>query len=449
MRTFVSSTHLWRGAARWAPMVAALALALVIAAWPMAPAPVSALGGATPASSPQTGQTALLDLAGMVLAPADLTQPGFVLDTDGMVTLSEEAARVNQDRGGHAADFQRLSGELRAAGWQRRYENRLGLPRSDDPAHFTRAVITSVTAYADATGAAAGFATLQDMSAIPTAHDVPSTRTIGDRSQLTSDSGTTSDNVPYQSLALAFQTGNLTAGVTIEDFTNNPPDVALAESLAAKLQTRIGDVRRRGDGLGSEILRLATTGPSSTLDGYIRRDGVTIPFANETAASFAARDAGYDGATDVYDVQQRLPAGTAPGSSPPYYVVWLYRFPNPTAAATWFQTLPPALAAKPGQYVDLSPVAGARAFGDESVTLGYGYRASETITTRGFMVLTRVGRDVARIQLDARSPVPPTAVETVAAAQVACLHAGVCPSTAPVPAALIPSTATPPATPAP
>jgi len=422
------------GRTRWLLAALLLLTALTVAVGQPAGG-ARAAAPAPPRASPAAGQN-LLDLAAMTLIPSDMPQGQYVLDTNGMVSLAEEAASANFYRHGSDADLQHLTDELRGAGWLRRYTSRLGLPTANDPTQFTLSVVSYVTEYRDAAGAAKGFAILQDESLIPTARTVQGTRTFGDRSQLTSDSGTTSDGAPFRELALAFQLGNLTAGVIVDDYTNHAPAVATVEALGAKLQARIATVRARPEGLGSEILRLAAPGPSSALDGYIRRDGITIPLYNEPGTAFSARNASYDGASDVYDYQQTLPRNVATGVPMPYYLDRLWRFPSASAASTWLRTAVQAVGVEGGPYVELTQVPRAAKYGDESLTYSYGYRISDTLTTQGFMIFARVGNEVARVQIDGAPSVPLSAVAAVAAEQVACLRARVCPSAAPLPPGL-------------
>ena len=52
-------------------------------------------------------------------------------------------------------------------------------------------------------------------------------------------------------------------------------------------------------------------------------------------------------------------------------------------------------------HVAVAVVPEAPGFGDESVTLSYGFQPLQTLTTRGTLIAVRVGAIVARVQVDA------------------------------------------------
>ena len=407
--------------------------------------PVGARAAQEP-TGPAPVPAAALDLAAMTLTPADLDAvglDGFGLERGQRLSLRDEAANAAVARGGEPteAEATAFAAPLRAAGYGERYLAALARADGDDPDRVALRVVSSVTAYADAAGAAAGFALLEDEAAMPTAADVAGAAPLGDRSELTRDRGTTPDlGEPFRSLDLTFQTGNLTAGVTVHDNADREPAVATVEALAARLLERIAAVRAGGSaGLAPRALRLADAPAPFPYEheAYERRDGRTLPFLDETADDRAAREASYGDATDVYTVYQAVPAEDASPDDDPYYVARLLHFGDETAAATFLATAPVALVSDPGFYLTPGPVAGAPSLGDGSATLAYAFAASDVVTTRGFLVFARVGAVVARVQVDGDPEPPLAAVLGLAKAQVACLRAGACPNPALLPPALL------------
>ncbi len=392
------------------------------------------------------------DIAAMTLAPGDLPEGGYGLESGTRLTVTDEAAGVVAYRGGEAVagPVADVVARLVAAGWQQRYTAALALPAPADPARVDRRIVTYVTTYANPTGAAAGFGLLEDETAIPTATDVPGGRTIGEQSEITRDTGTISSaGTPFQSLDLTFRIGSLTAGVLIYDNRNIEPEVAEVEALADALLARMQlTLEPGGPGLGGSAVRL--DGAPGTIpfhdEAYEMRGDVIVPYAGETPDLLAAREVQYGLATDVYTVYQALVSGDIEPDDDPYLVVRLYRFADDSAATNWLAALPDQLRGLPEEYAEITPLVGGLGAGDESVSLGYAFNASDTLVTRGYLIAVRVGPVVARIQIDALPQPPFTAVQALAEAQAVCLSRqteAACPVSVAIPAGLLPAPATP------
>ncbi len=135
-----------------------------------------------------------LDLAAMALTPVDLDDiglTGFGQQTSAFLDLEEQAeqlARAGAVDPGMDEERAVVSG-LAAAGFQRRYQRQLGLPAHPGapPSRLRTFVAPYVIEYASVEGAAAGFTLLETeaLEAGTGMTDVPGTRVIGDRSEIT------------------------------------------------------------------------------------------------------------------------------------------------------------------------------------------------------------------------------------------------------------------------
>ena len=104
-----------------------------------------------------------------------------------------------------------------------------------------------VAAYADASGAAQGFALIPDVYTTGPVTAVPGTRPIGDDSRLTRVAARDPQaGTPSNELALGFRQGRFTARVLLRDWTGEEPAVVAVEALAARLSARIERVLHDG-----------------------------------------------------------------------------------------------------------------------------------------------------------------------------------------------------------
>ncbi len=164
-------------------------------------------------------------------------------------------------------------------------------------------------------------------------------------------------------------------------------------------------------------------------DAYLRRDGHDVPEAGETAAAFAARQAAFATAVDVYQVRQRLGAGTV---ADPVYRSLLARFESAEAAASWFPGIQAFAQIQGVTGVVPVPVVEAPRFGDESLTLAFQFREGETASA-GYLISARVGADVVIVLLRAAEAPPLATVAGLMTAQLVCLEARACLARHPVP----------------
>jgi hypothetical protein len=397
---------------------------------------------ASPIASPT--QEEQLDLPAMVLLPSDIDEPGFGLGESGFLSVEAQAAFVAAHTALPLAD---ILDPLRGTGFVRRYDLYLdqqvpaGTATPEGIANqLGMRISTSVTEYTSTRGAAAGFELLErQLEDQGAAQDVALTMTFGDESDLTRYSVVTTDtNMPYQELDLTFRVDNLVADVIIRDFSNQAPEVAQAEALGKKLEDRIGEVLASGGpGLSNQVIRPEGT---AIQDAYIVRDGHPIPNYLESADTLANVGRSVGSATDVYSREQPL-------GELPYLVTRLHRFATDEDAAAWIAEQPTFTVADPdAQYVDVTEVTGQATIGQESRVFAYGFQIDEATLAHGYMIFSRVGPVVARIQVDSVPEAPLDAALELADAQVRCLEARSCQQPIPVPAELSETATVPSAT---
>src|SRR5215218_7123065 len=200
----------------------------------------------SPVASPSP-VTPTLDLAAMALTPVDLDTiglTGFGQQTSAFLDLEEQAEQlalaktVDPDM-----DEEAVVSGLAAAGFQRRYQRQLGLPvhPGAPPSRLRTFVAPYIIEYASVEGAAAGFTLLETeaLEAGAAMTDVPGTRVIGDRSEITRFRRASDNGEPYRALDLTFQVDNLVAVVTLGEFGDHQPDLATVEALADLLLAKV------------------------------------------------------------------------------------------------------------------------------------------------------------------------------------------------------------------
>ena len=386
-----------------------------------------------------------LDLAALALTPDDLEAiglAGFGLGGASYYASPHDyAPRVAGELGRDPAE---VGDALAGFGWRRRYTVTLDRPLAPGTDDNERGVTSSLTEFATAEGAAAGFAFLEaEVAPRPggraAPRDLPLARPFGDQAELTRLDGAESGQ-RFQGLELTFRVGNLHGRVTLHEYAGQEPDRATVDMLAEGLLTKLrGAPSLPAPGLSNVALRLRLGGAVATGgDFYLRLDGRTFPRFNEPAAVLAARAAAYAGAADVYRASARIQVGDEASDDDVRYATVLYRFANAEAASGWLRGAAEHLAqtpevggGRPLPYLDVEPVAEAPNVGEEAVALAYGLARGE-VTLRGHAVLIRVGAVVAQVQMAAVPGAPLAAVAALTRDQVACLEAGgLC---APVPA---------------
>jgi arylsulfatase A-like enzyme len=436
--------------ARWS--VTAVLVLLVLSLAPgLAPGLQSLI---VPLASPVSSAPPL-DLAAMALTPLDLDDiglTGFGQQSSAFLDLEEQAeqyALAGAAMPGLASDTDEVRAALSAAGFQRRYQRQLGRPSRPGaaPSRLRTFVAPYVIEYASGEGAGAGFTLLETEVPAAEMKDVPGTRIIGDRSEITRFRRSTADGEPYRALDLTFQVDNLVAGVTIGEFGDREPDLATIEALGELL---LAKVRRGqaggGPGLSNLILRLVGPDIETRSDEYGRLDGQTVPNYGETPEELADRAGRYGGALVVYGVGQSIARGSPARTDDTRFGVLLYQFANERDAAGWLESGVERAEQSPN-VIEAIPVAGAATIGDASGTLAIATERGGAGTARGYLIEAQVGVWTAQVQMVGIPDVPLATVEALARAQVTCLDTGSCPGQAPP--ANLGDSATPAASPEP
>jgi hypothetical protein len=447
----------------WHRTLLTLVAALLLAG-PFATATATATAkDAAPAVGAES-YTGTLNLPAMVLTPSDLEAAGFPgygkLGDGTFVPLDVLVAYTARVRGLPEAE---VRDAYQDAGWRRFYGTHLGLPSvpGDRESRANQVAFSFVAEYADAAGAAAAFAALaKHGDDLPARLDaVVGTAVVGDESRIEATVVADPAFGTDTELAIQFRRGTLIGSVGFEVCCDAaslvgmaayaPPDawpvpgaaatVAEIESLAARLLAKIDATLREDDpGLSVAALRLdRATGPIVfTGEGYRIRDGETPPFYGGFADDILALPAVFAEVEDVYEVEQLLEVGEEPADINPYYLLRLLRFADEDAASAFLAEFPPALAVGAGSVSGAVPIAGAALdLGDESLALAYGAGAADG-PPAAYEVDVRVGRMVVTIFIGSTLRPDLAIVAELAAAQVACLDAGVC-APLPVPAALL------------
>lgn len=382
---------------------------------------VAALGGSGVATaSSQTGTpvaapvTAPLDLATMVLIPADVKRP--------------HAAIVGGSRYFLDSYSRREAAALEAAGDQGGFIQWLGTSATASD----YLVGSALDEFTDSTGASTGFSMLRQSGAA-----VSGIKTIGDESALYR--GTTTDpNDPGRTghmLTFYLRVGRLVGTIEIDDYTGAKPHAAEAVGLGQTMVARIrhvlaGDPTRPG--LSNRAVRFKAPASTSFQDGYYRLAGTDrIGWQGDLPKGQPTFDETFPGATNVLLVGQN--ASTDVGA--PSERVRLVEFPAAMAASAWLRRYVSIAERGSGGWQQVKPVAGAKAFGDESQTVTFQIPAASGApgkTIYGAAVITRYGALAVSLRIQAFRPVPVKIVDDLMAAQAKCLKStGNCPRVTP------------------
>jgi hypothetical protein len=375
----------------------------------------------------------VIDLAAMTLMPADLESLGIVgfgSDYGQMVFPDTTIANTAASRGLTEAAVRDL---LEGAGLVRRYEHFLYQPSESDPAGpAARAVVSYIMEFQTAEGAASAWTFLEDESASATSEDVPMTGVIGDQSEATHDANQDpASGELFDMIDLTFQYGNLHAGVAVIDWTGQAVDIAQVEALGRTLRERIDAIGAQGaPELSGQVIRLTGDTVTAYTDKYILMGGNAVRAygASQLDTTMFSVTAAHEGKVDWYQVQQQLTAGTQDPADDGWYLLEVTRFADAESASAWMARTRAGLENNTA-FTDLTfgtgPTVGEESF-SYALTLADG-------TQRYQSVVFRIG--AVAVSLDVATPEgpPPTVVEAIAQAQVACLERGGCPEPLPVP----------------
>jgi len=424
----------------------------------------------------------LLDIARVVPYPADFGEliPGIGFLDGRFYTLEEEATRTAATANGDVRQTQR---RLAEAGWLQRYENRLAVPKGDNPDVFDIQISSFVIEYASGADARSAFAVLVGDE---TSVDAP---TVGDESSLTLLTGTTPDTgAEYQAARLVFQVGPMLGMIVYADLRNEAPNLTLLDTVAQAVAGRgtlVAD--RQSVPLGAMTLRLDPTGAAQ---GLIRRDlydvraGVLTALFSEDDSTRESRVTLFTGTTDAFSATTNgtfsqngsgQPTATAAPEEPAeptptsvisvegqasqpetpatpaqsdqsaaesataqvFMVSALYAFPTDAEAESWLTAQQERLRAQETGATTFTEVAEGPALADASATfatqrpVGTGEQ-----TAGGFRIYSRVGAIVAVLDIGSVPDMPLNGATRIMEMQVACIQEQGCTGPATLPARL-------------
>lgn len=396
---------------------------------------------------------AFLDIARVVPYPIDAAQslPTLAFLDGRFFTLTEEANRTasRNPTGPAALELER---QLAMAGWLQRYESRLAVPNDDDARTFNLQMSSFVVEYASGADARAAFDSLHTS-------DTTEFPIIGDESQLTLLSGVTPDTgVQYQAARLAFRVGPLLVVILYADLLNQPPDLAVLESIGSAVAARGSLVAdRQVVPLGSMALRLeldqAEAGVSVRELYEIRAGALTAVFA-EPAEERDMRAAMLAGTTDAFttsivgsflrpepnrgnrvpDVATPEPAqpstASTPTSASPAAAVSvqssLYAFPSESEADAWMANQENTLLTTPSATTTFERVSDAPALADAAAVFAMDSLRENGPDLSGYRIFARSGTVVAIVDIQSAPEVSLRGAVGLVEEQLACIAAQGC-----------------------
>jgi hypothetical protein len=396
---------------------------------------------------------ALLDIARVVPYPVDAAQslPALAFLDGRFFNLTEEAARTaaRNPAGPAAGELER---QLAMAGWLQRYENRLAVPSPDDPRSFDLQISSFVVEYASGADARNAFDSLH----APNVTEFP---TVGDESQLVLLSGVTPDTgAAYQAARLAFRVGPLLVVIIYADLRNQPPDLAVLESLGTTVADRgrvVAD--RQVVPLGSMALRLdleeADAGVSARALYEIRAGALTAVFGEPEDAR-TSRAALLTGTTDAFTSStegnftrtessrgNRQPGSASPeadqpgGASSPIpesapatvdLVSSLYAFTSEADADAWMADQENALEAAASATTTYQRVSDAPALADAAAVFSMATLLEGGTELSGYRIFARSGTIVAVVDIQSAPAVSLRGAVGLVEEQLACIEAQGC-----------------------
>jgi hypothetical protein len=381
---------------------------------------------ASPAPAP-----ALLDLAAMTLTPTDLADVGLSGFTvaDGRTQSLDDRIAMQAAEG---VDPQALRTYLTEVGWTRQYRSRLARATTPGEEEFDLLILSDITQYADAQGAATMFPVVSQIDVrAGAATPVADARPIGDQSLVLSVAPfETSDGTTAHGTRVFFRHGALIGDVIALADAGVTVSVEIVRTLAARLFQRVDAVLAAGGpGLSLKVLRLqGIYRDDPDVDNYLRLAGEAYVGLGDADDEVARDAATYADASDFYRYEAML-------TSSLHQTVSLAEFPSNGSASTWLQqALVRAEANRPpGATVDV--VADAPGFGEESVVLALA-ASIDGHQYVGYNVYARQGNQVVSFGLISLGDLPFATFLELAAMQVACFEGDGCPESAPLPPGL-------------
>jgi hypothetical protein len=431
--------------------VALLALTLLAGSWSALP---------RPASAQASDEVDPIDLAAIVLTPGDLDGLGGDAGgagwgvTDDRLESRADLARAFAAGSGRGADD--VADTLDRLTVQRRYGLSVGASTGADGDAADRLVITSVTQLADAEQAPEALDLLLTLERRETVEGLDG---FGDETVVTATGGG-GPGGSYVGRAVTFRLDRLVVRVSLLLFGTDEvgDEVDLRAAVATVADRTAAALDGDGPQLSARVARYDAAPAGVASEGYFLLGGGYLPGLGEAPADQRSTVAGYGGATDVYGYRLNVtldgaPAPADPGALAPEdrtrLTAFVYAFPDEDAAAAFVSDEPGRLADMDGVsgvsgVSGVETVAGAPAYGDESVTLSY-EDASGEVPLAAWRVTVRSGSLVARLTLLAADRPSSDTLAVLVDAQAGCLESGACAGFLAPPAQLSPERVADPA----
>lgn len=398
-------------------LAALVALALLL--------PGALVGLARPAAQ-LAGAAELTDLAAAAVSPTEAGE-GYTWLRGAYRTDPAAPGAI----GGDPGDLGVYGGLYADNSARQTYFHHLQLPSDDDPDLVARRIMAVLAEFADADGAAAAFADLNELvladGYVPT-RSVPE---IGDeaatlRGEFAAEGGDT-----YDELRLLVRAGPFFVDLMLLDYEGDAPSATEIVGLGEAVVERLAGGSEAGARLGLAVARTGGEAVTTWYDYATRRDGDQLPTAGARPGQLDDADAYYDewGVTDAYHY-----VATIEREEWVAHAVDLFATADDEAAAAFLaQTIGWWTETPPAGYADVEPVADAAPLGDESATFAYERELADGTEAAGYVTWMRAGGRVAAVTLEAAAGVPPEAAAALAAAGAACLAEAGCAGLLPMP----------------
>ncbi len=421
------------------------------------------------AAAQPTGATPALDLAALVLMPADLDaegMPGYGTEFSRTFATIDEFIKLDLQLESRMwmelGKIPDAATVLTQAGWLRHHELLLATPVDpDDPDWFHSGATSGIEEYASPEGASTAFATFTSEPALRSGHlgmveFLAFATPLGDERVLARHTFI-DDGDTIHGLTLMVRLDTLIVSVTLADYGNAiEPSHAAIERLTTRLLNRIQAARDAGAGVGPCLpsglamsgaaldpwapqtdaphmpgldrcaQRLGGPQAEATLAFYTVLDGVAIRFFGETDADLAESQAEMTsrGIQDYYRNQYRVDGFS---NNATFTNVNIISYTGEAAAVADFAGAEQRRRAEPG-FSEVTYTPNPVAIGDESYTVSMRNDASGTVST---MTYVRFDHISIGIRINGTSEPIPDIVNALLASQVACMQANDC--TVPVP----------------
>ncbi len=447
--------------ARWLPLALAFLLVLPTLAQPVAAQP------APPAEPP-------LDAAAILLQPADLQAHGMsAMGINLSARYPSLESAIDHEwyaRSRGTNNLQKLDGAealLRSSGWQAMHERELARAQAEDPDHLELVAWSGIEEYDTAAGAEAAYRELarQDRIQAMTVHDstvqqAQSDTVLGDQTSLWHLSRPAStDRVSMLALSRWVLVDNAIVSVILINHVDEEPDATVVDSLAALLVDRLNAAKSQpGDICGVEnparatmtrtmgridaapaLLPMPGIAPciavfdapaSMPVKGYYDiLGGTVLLYAGQDAETLATTQARSEEIGIVhryYSEQSLLRSSIAllDWANPAYVRTTVTVYTNDDAAATALAGLPDLLAADGFEVTPLDP---------DSITATH---INAENGSHQSMVFARSGNMLVIVHIGRVTELVPDAAGALVDQHLACIDAGGCAGSVPLPAEL-------------